>query len=218
MLKFLKLVNVYRLIVVSHIRTTKKQVEWRMENSHNMTTIASSVKNPSLIRVGKDSYGQLNVESYENPEERLIIGDYVSIAGNVLFILGGNHQINAFTTYPVKAHFYNQHDSADAQTKGPIVIEDEVWIGNNVIIQSGVTVCKGSIIASGSVVTKDVLPYSIVGGNPARFIKFRIPEELIEERMHFDLKDKSFKNLSKEQIELLYQPLTSSVLARLKTI
>ncbi|WP_316931260.1 DapH/DapD/GlmU-related protein [Chryseobacterium sp. P1-3] len=62
------------------------------------------------------------------------------------------------------------------------MVEDEVWIGSNVIILSGVTLGKGSIIAAGSVVTKSVEPFSIVGGNPAKIIKFRLSENLIEKR------------------------------------
>lgn len=207
MIKFLKIINAYRIKFITDIRNTKKQVEWRLSNSHNMTVIGPNVKNPSLISVGEASYGILNVESYENPDEKLVIGDYVSIAGNVIFILGGNHQVNAFTTYPIKAQFYSQYAVEDAQTKGPIVVEDEVWIGNNVLIMSGVTIGKGSIIAAGSVVTKSVKPFSIVGGNPAKFIKFRIDEYLIKNRLNISLKDCDIKKLSKEKLQLFYLPL-----------
>ncbi|MFC6098067.1 CatB-related O-acetyltransferase [Flavobacterium qiangtangense] len=216
MLKFLKIINSYRLRILNDIKKTGNQVNWRLQNQHNMTSISRNIKDSSLINVGIDSYGTIDVLSFENPGEKLTIGDHVSIAGNVLFILGGNHQIDAFSTYPIKSQFYSKNATADAQTKGAIIVEDEVWIGNNVLILSGITLGYGSIVASGSVVTKDVKPFSIVGGNPAQFIKFRIAEELIKERIEFGLKNIPVKTLSEEELHLLYQPLTASVLDRLK--
>lgn len=62
-----------------------------------------------------------------------------------------------------------------------VIIEDGVWVGCNVTILKGVHIGKGSVIAAGSIVTKDVPPYSIVGGNPAKVIKFRFTEEQIKE-------------------------------------
>ncbi|MGN7990532.1 CatB-related O-acetyltransferase [Pedobacter sp. 22226] len=218
MLKFLKILNSYRIRILSDIKHTRKAVEWRLKNKHNKTIISKSVKNSSIISVGKYSYGILDVLSFENPNEKLIIGDFVSIAGNVLFILGGNHQINAFSTYPLKAHFFSKFASEDAQTKGLIVVEDEVWIGNNVIIMSGVKLGRGCIIAAGSVVTKDVEPFTISGGNPAKFIKFRIPKELIERRMGLDINNFSFEAMNKESLDLFYQPLNDSILNQLTKI
>lgn len=118
--------------------------------------------------------------------------------------------------FPIKSLRYESAPEFDAQTNGITFVEDEVWIGNNVIIMSGITLGEGSIIAAGSVITKSVKPYSIVGGNPAKFIKYRIPEEMIEVRMKLNNSSIEYTNLSEEQLDLLYSPLTKSVLEELK--
>lgn len=218
MIKFLKVINSYRYKIISGLVTTSKEVQWRLSNNHNMTSIGPNVKNSSLIIVGHHSYGQLNVESFENPDEKLIIGSFVSIASNVVFILGGNHQINTFTTYPLKAQFYEKYSTMDAQTKGPVIVEDEVWIGTNVTVISGVKIGRGSIVAAGSVVTKDVKPFSIVGGNPAKFIKFRIADNLIADRQKMNLSEIDVKNLSQKELSYFYQSLDKEVLNQITKI
>ncbi|OIV43603.1 hypothetical protein BKM63_03080 [Flavobacterium johnsoniae] len=192
-----------------------QMVEWRLNNKHNSTTISLNVKNSKIITVGKHSYGEIITESFENKSEQLSIGNFVSIASNVVFILGGNHKINTFTTYPLKAHFLEDFSEDDAGTKGPIKVEDEVWIGNNVLVLSGVTLGKGSIIAAGSVVTKDVMPFSIVGGNPAKFIKWRISENLIQERVAIDLEKIGLEAILKN-VELFYTPLDQYIINLIK--
>jgi acetyltransferase-like isoleucine patch superfamily enzyme len=186
-------------------------VEWRMKNNHNFTTLSKSVKDSNIISVGKYSYGELCTESYGNKNEKLEIGSFVSIAKNVIFILGGNHQIHSFTTFPLKSIFVENNPEFDAQTKGKICVEDEVWIGNNVLVLSGVTIGQGAIIAAGSVVTKDVKPYSIVGGNPAKFIKWRISEPLIEKRKKIVLSDIGINRIKDNQ-NLFYEELNENVL------
>ncbi|WP_405240760.1 CatB-related O-acetyltransferase [Capnocytophaga canimorsus] len=175
------------------------------------------MKNIDLVEVGIGSYGNLNVHSFENKKEKLIIGNYVSIADNVTFILGGNHQVNTFSTYPIKAKAIEPFSEDDAQTKGAIVVEDEVWIGTNVTILSGVTIGKGAIVAAGSVVTKNVAPFSVVGGNPARFIKNRIDERLISQRQEINLIDIDLDRVVKN-IDLFYKELTEDVLREIEKL
>lgn len=139
----------------------------------------------------------------------------MSIAKNVQFILGGNHQIDAFTTYPLKAMYSEPYCEQDAATKGAVIIEDEVWLGANSIILSGVTIGKGAIVAAGSVVTKDVPPYTIVGGNPAKFIKNRVPERLIPLMSNVSLNDLDIEKV-KQNIDLFYQPIDENVLLKIK--
>lgn len=187
---------------------------FRLTNKHNGVSVKRT-SNIDAIQVGVGSYGELNVLSFKNQNEKLIIGNYVSIASNVTFILGGNHQRSAFSNYPIASMFTQLCPERDAQTKGEIIVEDEVWIGANVIILSGITIGKGAIVAAGSVVTKDVKPFSIVGGNPARFIRYRIPENLIEERKRVDLIDIDRMDVTKN-IDLFYQELNPSNLETIK--
>lgn len=214
MIRYIKLLNLFRSDLLLFYKRSMQKVVWRMQNQHNYTTLSRNVKNAKVIVVGNKSYGTLNVESFENVEEKLTIGNFVSIAPNVYFILGGNHQTSAFTTFPLKAFFFEKYSPWDAATKGPIIVEDEVWIGQNSIVISGVTIGEGAIIATGSVVTKDVKPYSIVGGNPAKFIKWRISEYLIEERKKISVSDISIDQIKDNQ-NLFYQELNENVLNEL---
>ncbi len=110
------------------------------------------------------------------------IGKYCSIASNCYFTLS-NHITNRFstTTSPPGMHLF-QHGQGNisSYSKGDILIKNDVWIGVNCTILDGITIGNGAVIAAGSVVTKNVEPYSIVGGNPAKFIKYRFPPELIK--------------------------------------
>lgn len=217
MIKYLKLLNGIQFRFFLNIKRRLQEIEWREGNKHNHTSIDIGVKNSKLIQVGKHTYGHLKVEMFGNLDERLIIGNFVSIASGVTFILGGNHQISAFSTYPLKSLLLGNDTLMDAQTKGPIIIEDEVWIGANTIIMSGVTIGENAIIAAGSVVTKNVPAYSIVGGNPAKFIKWRIDEHLIAEKSKINLIDFD-TNILKKNHELFYQNLTKDNLEVIKKL
>lgn len=103
---------------------------------------------------------------------------------------------------------------SEAITKGPIIVEDDVWIGNNAIILSGITIGKGAIVAAGSVVTKNVEPYSIVGGNPAQLIKYRFSEEVIRQLLNVDL-SKIDMQFILENEELLYKTINEDNLKEL---
>lgn len=74
----------------------------------------------------------------------------------------------------------------EARSKGSIVIKDDVWVGANSLILSGVTIGQGAVVAAGSVVTKDVPPYAIVGGNPAKIIRYRFEEKIIKKLLKID--------------------------------
>ena len=145
---------------------------WRRRNRHNRT-YAVRIFDPARVSVGNGSYGPLDVRFFGAADERLSIGHYVSIGEDVKFICGGNHRTDSISTYPFR-HFNN--GQTEALSKGPIVIGDDVWIGTGAMILSGVTVGQGAVIAAGSVVTKDVEPYAIVGGVPARLIRYRFDE------------------------------------------
>lgn len=127
-----------------------------------------------LLEVGNNTYGTVNL--IDGQYGKVVIGDYCSIAGGVYFVIG-NHRIDLATTYPfatLKKFYSLDIDMPDHYSNGVTVVGNDVWIGQNVMIMSGVQIGDGAIIASNAVVTKNVEPYSIVGGNPAKHIKYRI--------------------------------------------
>ncbi len=129
--------------------------------------------------IGKYTYGVPIVHDW-NEGSGLIIGKYTSIAENVTILLGGNHATEWVSMYPFKSIGDGFWDGAsaikegsDRKTKGDVRIGNDVWIGLNSLILSGVEIGDGAVVAAGSVVTKSIPPYTIVGGNPARVIRSR---------------------------------------------
>ena len=132
---------------------------------------------------GKYSYGKPNI-IWNNDKAKLVIGNFCSIASNVNIYLGGNHRTDWITTYPFghinQDKFTEFNGIGHPSTKGDVIIDNDVWIGSNVTIMSGVTIGDGVVIANNSHVVKNAEPYSLIGGNPAKFIKYRFTTEQIE--------------------------------------
>lgn len=192
------------------------RINWRRHNRHN-TTIPMSLFKCAVVSVGKMSYGGLNVRSFDPAVEKLIIGDYVSIGGDVMFILGGNHQTNTITPYPLYSNYISASPKHDAQTRGAIVVEDEVWIGFGAIILSGVTIGKGAIIAAGAVVSRNVPAYAIAGGNPAVVIKYRFDEAVRNVLLDFSISQLDQQTII-DNIEMLYAPLNADLVEKIKKL
>jgi acetyltransferase-like isoleucine patch superfamily enzyme len=146
-----------------------------------------SNKNQDRIKsVGKYTYGQNNIKVYYWGEETwLTIGSFCSIAENIHVFLGGDHRTDWATTYPfghINQTIFNEFNGkGHPATKGDVKIGNDVWIGANATIMSGVEIGDGACIASNSVVTKSVEPYSIVGGNPAKNLRKRFEDDIIEQ-------------------------------------
>ena len=130
-----------------------------------------------ILSVGRWSYGELNIVTFGNTS-KLIIGNCVSIAQNVSFMLDVEHNMKTISTFPFRSKVMLER-VPEAVSKGDICIDDDVWIGYGATILSGVHIGQGAVIAAGAVVTEDVPPYTLYGGVPARLIKRRFSEEVI---------------------------------------
>lgn len=185
---------------------------WKKQNKQNFTAIGliSNENYIDFVRqggvvVGKNTYGILNIGYTGNENEKIIIGNNCSIASGTKFLLGGEHNYRCITTYPYVSKIFNQ--KTEVLSKGPIVVEDEVWIGEDSLIMSGVCIGKGAVIAARSVVLKDVPPYAIVGGVPAKIIKYRFSKEIINKVKSIDL---TKINLNENKIEYLMMELNEN--------
>ena len=150
-----------------------------------------------FIEVGAYSYGSIDVLCHGIFPFKLKIGRFCSIGPDVKFILASDHYYNTLSTYPFKVMVLKT-ELKEAKSKGDIIVKDDVWIATNSIILSGVTIGQGAIVGAGSVVTKDVPPYAIVAGNPAKVIKYRFEPEIIEKLVKFD-----YSKLTEEKIKKL---------------
>jgi acetyltransferase-like isoleucine patch superfamily enzyme len=125
------------------------------------------------------TYGRPRI-IYAGDGARLRIGRFCSIAPDVLISLGGEHHTEWITTYSFSLLFDEAADLPGyPMTRGDVAIGNDVWIGQGACILSGVTVGDGAVIAARTVIAKDVDPYSIVGGSPARLVRYRFPEAAI---------------------------------------
>nr|WP_245916038.1 CatB-related O-acetyltransferase [Merismopedia glauca] len=158
-----------------------------------MCFLKNIVTNPNII-VGDFTYYD-DLESAENFEknvlyhfdfigDKLIIGKFCAIASDVKFIMnGGNHLLDRFTTYPFPifgkfGQGWGQFMPESWPHRGDTIIGNDVWIGYDSLILPGVKIGDGAVIGAKSVVTKDVAPYTIVAGNPAKLIKRRFNDEV----------------------------------------
>lgn len=116
--------------------------------------------------------------------DKLHIGKFCAIASGVEFIMnGGNHLVESRSSYPFSIFGHGWEHAMEGQNfpnKGDIIVGNDVWLGYRSVILAGVTIGDGAIVGAYSVVTKDVPPYSIVAGNPAKEIRRRFPEAEIE--------------------------------------
>ena len=170
-----------------------KNEKFPLPNYDRLCFLKNIITNPNII-VGDYTYYD-DFEAVQNFEknvkylfdfigDKLIIGKFCMIASDVTFIMNGaNHLTEAVSTYPFAIFgksWANAMDGKSYPTKGDTIIGNDAWIGHKVTIMPGVKVGDGAIIATRSVVTKDVEPYAVVGGNPAKEIKKRFPEETIQ--------------------------------------
>lgn len=132
--------------------------------------------------MGAHSYGEPFIPTYPGDTTRVRVGAFVSIALDVVLLDGGNHRTDWISTYPFRARFGLPGAYADGHpvTNGDVVFGNDVWIGRGARMRSGVTIGDGAVVAGYSIVTRDVRPYTIVAGNPAREIRRRFEDAQID--------------------------------------
>ena len=182
--------------------------------------VKPTIKNPNII-VGDFTYiADSEFEShvthhYEWNGDKLIIGKFCQIAAGVEFVMNGaNHQMNAVSTFPfytLEGWNMNAPAMADMPLKGDTIIGNDVWIGQNAVILPGVKIGDGAIIGTNAVVGSNVAPYTIVIGNPAKELRKRFDNELIELMLKFKWWDKPI-----DEIDKLIPILTCSDLEKVK--
>lgn len=131
------------------------------------------------VTIGAHTYGTPLIKDYVYDETRLIVGKYSALSETAIVMLGGEHAIDRVTTYPHRIVWKMEGAGQDGipVPTGDTVIGNDVWLTQRTFVRSGVHIGDGAVVASGAVVTKDVPPYAIVGGNPARVIRYRHTEE-----------------------------------------
>jgi acetyltransferase-like isoleucine patch superfamily enzyme len=164
------------------------------ENEHTALWMAQNPRY-GAFEIGVGTYGTPNID-FHNAGATLKIGNYCSIAPRVTILLGGEHHHDWVSNYPFSLlHDEARHLSGYPLTKGDVRIGNDVWIGYEALILSGVKIGDGAVIAARSVVAGDIEPYSIVGGTPAKHLRYRFSPETIEELLKIAWWNWSFEEI-----------------------
>ena len=180
-----------------------------IENYDKLCFLKNIINSPNIV-VGEYTYYD-DFEDVHNFErnvryhfdftgDKLIIGKFCMIASGVKFVMNGaNHLTDSLSAYPFAIFGKGWEKAMEGKSyplKGDTIIGNDVWIGHNATLMPGVTIGDGAIIATNSTVVKDVEPYAVVGGNPAREIKKRFPEETIEKLLQLKWWDWSLEKIN----------------------
>jgi len=200
-----------------------KNQKFPLEHYDRLCFLKNIITNPNII-VGDYTYYD-DFEDVHNFEknvkylfdfngDQLIIGKFCMIASGATFIMnGGNHVSEGISAYPFAIFGGDWQVAMEGKsypTKGNTVIGNDVWIGHRATIMPGLTIGHGAIIGTGSLVTKDVAPYAIVGGNPAKEIKKRFSDETIDQLLSIAWWDWEIEKITQH-----IKDLTSGDLSRL---
>ncbi|MFT3888055.1 MAG: CatB-related O-acetyltransferase [Arachnia sp.] len=139
------------------------------------------------MAVGRGTYGRLNVVD-DGGDSCLTIGAYCSIADDVVFLLNADHPIDRLSTYPFAVKYFHSQRT-QATSKGDIVVGPDCWIGYGASILSGVTLGQGVVVAAGAVVATSIPAFAIVGGVPAKVLRYRFSEDIRNELLERDFSE-----------------------------
>jgi acetyltransferase-like isoleucine patch superfamily enzyme len=168
----------------------------------------SNNKKYKYFDIGLYSYGKPKI--YADPQT-FSIGKFCSIAADVVIYTGAEHRIDWITTYNFEKFEETNNIKNMTRSKGNVTIGNDVWIGDGALILSGVTIGDGAVIAARAVVTKNVKPYEIVGGNPAKHIKFRFNENEIKELLTIKWWDWDIEKIKNNFNLILNQNITTFI-------
>lgn len=181
-------------------------------------TVAELMRN-GTVTVGRHTYPAAPpVAYYKGDTARVTIGAFTSIAAGAEILAGGEHNPDWVTTFPMRIRMDLPGKLTDGQpgSKGDIHIGNDVWLGRHSRVMSGVTIGDGAIVAAGAIVTKDVPPYAIVGGVPAKVLKYRFTESQIEgllELKWWDWSDEAIR----ARVDDLSSPDVDAFIAKYRT-
>jgi acetyltransferase-like isoleucine patch superfamily enzyme len=146
--------------------------------------VGRAERRKSRLVLGRGSYAcdPDIVVDLGDPDHKVTVGNYTSIAEDVTFLVGGEHHPEWVSTFPFRIVYGLPGKCQDGQpsSRGPIALGHDVWLGRGVTVLSGVTIGNGAVVGARSLVVKDVEPYTIVGGVPARVIRRRFEDHHIE--------------------------------------
>jgi acetyltransferase-like isoleucine patch superfamily enzyme len=200
---------------------SKKRAERSVNPDYREHLFTNKKARYNKFDIGDYTYGFPRIFDYDADDDvatkptKLKIGKFCSIGSDVTIILGSEHRTDWVTTYPFNINFNKfRHIKGHPHTKGDVIIGNDVWISTNVTILSGVIIGDGAVIGAGSLVTKNVAPYSIVAGVPAKFIKLRFSEEIIESLLKIKWWDMPLKQIE-DNIELLQSANITQLIKKL---
>lgn len=148
-----------------------------------------------VVKIGEYTKGSPRIFSWRT-DDVLIVGKFCMFGCDSIVVLGGEHDLSRVSCYGFKSAFSGlKGDNLDGTSKGPVIIGNDVWVGGRTTILSGVTIGDGAIIAAGSVVTRDVFPYAIVAGVPAKVLRYRFSPTQIRKLLQI-----AWWNWSKEKL------------------
>lgn len=175
----------WSIVEYLHETVTNPNIHIKGATSYYSNAWTGSFEDSVVRYLYGDKYSSENWEPQWTIDQ-LYIGSYVCIAGECVILMGGNntHRADWFSLYPFVENIVDSY-----MPSGDTIIGDGAWLGMRSLILPGIKIGEGAIVASGAVVTKDVEPYSVVAGNPARVVKYRFSEEIIKSLLEMKIYD-----------------------------